>query len=87
MKHAEEVLATAIHTIHAREYEYGSPAESFRRIAALWSAFLGISINEQDVAMLMILLKIARLENQPEHLDSKVDICGYAALMGEFNND
>lgn len=37
-----------------------------------------------DVAQMMILMKIARLENQPNHQDSIVDIAGYAACMAEI---
>ncbi len=35
-------------------------------------------INEFDVAMLMVLMKVARLATNPTHKDSLVDIAGYA---------
>ncbi len=38
----------------------------------------------RDVAMLMILLKIARLAETPNHRDSIVDIIGYAACYAEM---
>jgi hypothetical protein len=52
----------------------------------MWNAFLeartsGDELNAKDVASMMILLKTARLANNPDHRDSVVDICGYAALI------
>jgi hypothetical protein len=66
-----------------RRDDYGSPAECLGRVAALWSAYLGITVTAKDVAALMILLKVAR-SLQSSKLDSAVDACGYAGLMGEL---
>ena len=43
--------------------------------------FRSRSLNAKDVAVMMVLLKAARLANQQTHRDSVVDICGYAALI------
>jgi hypothetical protein len=64
-----------------REETYGDPGKNLRKIAALWTSYLGHVVEADDVALLMILLKIARLTNSPDHRDSLVDICGYAALV------
>jgi len=64
-----------------REQTYGDPSVNLRRIAAMWSAHLGMKVTEDDVCLMMILVKVARLKNTPKHHDSQVDICGYAALM------
>jgi len=37
-----------------------------------------------DVAQMMVLMKIARLENSPTHMDSWIDVAGYAACGGEL---
>ncbi|WP_218021487.1 DUF6378 domain-containing protein [Nocardia acidivorans] len=58
---------------------YGDPAESFERIAGLWSAYLGHVIYARDVANLMVLLKVSR-SKRAYHRDDYTDICGYAAL-------
>lgn len=64
-----------------REKTYGSPSKNLRRIADYWQTYLGCDpLTEEDVCNMMILLKVARLQNQPDHRDSQVDICGYAAL-------
>lgn len=63
---------------HDRTLDYGDPALSFVRIAKMWSAIVGAPISPQQVAHMMITLKISRLQQQPDHLDSLIDIVGYA---------
>jgi hypothetical protein len=64
-----------------REKTYGHPSKNLKVVADLWSAYLSTQVNAQDVCNLMILFKVARLRNDPEHEDSKVDIIGYTLLM------
>lgn len=64
-----------------REKTYGAPDKNLNRIAALWSAYAGVNFNANDVCLMMVLLKAARLINDPTHRDSLTDMCGYAALM------
>ena len=61
-----------------RGTDYGHPAEDFARTAALWSAILGFPVDKKQVALCMIAVKISRLHNSPHHVDSLVDIAGYA---------
>ena len=63
---------------HDRQGDYGDPRVSFDRIALMWSAITGADISAQQVAHMMIALKICRLQHSPNHLDSLVDIVGYA---------
>jgi len=63
---------------HDRTEDYGDPALSFIRIAKMWSAIVGAPITAQQVAHMMIALKISRLQQAPDHLDSYIDIVGYA---------
>lgn len=67
----------------ARTETYGGPEDSFKQIGALWSAHLGVSISTTDVALLLALMKVARLKKTPTHRDSWVDIAGYAACGAE----
>ena len=69
-----------------REKTYGHPSKNLKTIAKMWNAYLdarttSAELNAKDVASMMILLKTARLANNPDHRDSVVDICGYAALI------
>lgn len=70
-----------------REKTYGHPSKNLETIARMWNAYTSAKntdnhqLNAKDVAAMMVLLKTARLANNPEHRDSLVDICGYAALI------
>lgn len=83
-----EVLTAAEEAVSTfRQSAYGGPEQSFNRIAELWNGYLadvdGRPLQPHDVAALMILLKLARLQQDPSHYDSWVDIAGYAACGAE----
>lgn len=62
-----------------RNKQYGPPQENFDRISRLWSVILGKDITEEDVAMCMIALKIARYASRSGYQpDTWIDIAGYA---------
>jgi hypothetical protein len=65
-----------------RDQQYGKPENNFKTIAALWESYLGVDITAKDVAMMMILLKIAR-EGKKHKRDNLIDIAGYAACATE----
>lgn len=67
-----------------RENEYGSPEDNFRSIAALWSVYKNTDFTATDVAMMMALLKIARIKTGTATEDSFVDLAGYAACGAEI---
>lgn len=71
-----------------REQDYGSPEDNFSQIAELWTAYCRhrIIFKPTDVAMMMALLKIARIRNGGGTGDSFVDLAGYAACGGEINS-
>jgi hypothetical protein len=74
--------------------EYGGVEQNFDRIAELWNAWIamrGIGIEPgewklvtEDVAVMLILFKVARLASSIDHHDSIVDIAGYAACLAEI---
>ncbi len=70
-----------------REQTYGHPSKNLKTIAALWTNYLDANnslhahLTIDDVCMMMVLMKVARLANSPTHRDSMVDIAGYTALM------
>lgn len=63
----------------ARQENYGNPESNFSRISAYWTQYLSKDISPADVAVMMVLMKVARLQNNINHEDSWIDICGYAA--------
>lgn len=63
-----------------RDAQYGGPEDNFGRIAKIWSVILGIEVSREDVAMMMVGLKVARFANKSGFQgDTWVDIAGYAA--------
>ena len=64
-----------------REKTYGNPAKNLTLIGKLWGDYLGVPIDPNDVCLMMILLKTARLKNDTTHRDGMVDGVGYFALM------
>ena len=67
-----------------REAQYGSPEDNFGVISALWSDYLGYNIEPHDVAILMALLKIARIKSGQCKADNYIDLAGYAACAAEI---
>ena len=64
-----------------RLQDYGDPRDSFKTIAQFWSTYTGVKIDSEDVAIMMMLMKVARLTVTPNHRDTQVDIAGYLALL------
>ena len=68
-----------------RNQQYGGPEDTFKDIAQLWAAYLDDQIGPEDVAIMMILMKVARLKaSSYQSSDSWVDIAGYAACGSEI---
>lgn len=84
MKSRYELLNEAAKTVTDRGANYGTPAENFERIAVLWTALLGHEVSATQVAMMMAAVKMARLCADEKHMDSWVDIAGYAACGAEI---
>ena len=66
-----------------RDKQYGPPEDSFKAIAALWSAYLERSVTAADVACLMVLFKMARIKTGKPKEDNWVDAAGYCACGAE----
>lgn len=78
-----KLLDEAADRIAGKGDEYGSPEDNFKGIAGLWSEYLGFELFPHDVALMMTLLKVARLKSDPSHRDSMLDIAGYAGCLVE----
>lgn len=80
-----ECLDAAIDAVcKDRENTYGRPEDNFKLIADLWSTYTGTKISPRDVAVMMILLKTARVRTGTNHGDNFVDMAGYAACAAEI---
>jgi hypothetical protein len=88
LRHAAELVGGQ------RAADYGDKTVNHIRIAELWNYWLEESrkndadrrITPYDVAMMMMMVKVARLMHTPGHQDSHVDIAGYASILEEIAN-
>jgi len=94
----EEILMNAKKCVCGdREEDYGSPENNFATIADLWNVYVhALAVAEdandiycplftaEEVAMMMALLKIARVASGRTKEDSFIDLAGYAACAGEI---
>lgn len=85
-----DILDEAIKQVTGyREEDYGNVEDNFSTIAKFWTTYLEnklsafSEISPKDVAMMMALLKIARIKSDTKS-DSYVDLAGYAACAGEI---
>ena len=69
-----------------REATHGDMDNNFEAIAMLWEQYFSYewSFSPTDVAMMMALLKIARLKSNKHNPDNYIDACGYMACAGEL---
>lgn len=76
-----------------RDQDYGAPEDSFALIAELWEPIIkarcvgpgvDVDLDAVTVALCMAELKIARAATNETHMDSWVDLAGYAACGGEI---
>lgn len=78
------ILEEAIKTVRKREDTHGECAQNHLEIANLWSAYLGKKLHPRDVALMMVLVKIARTKANSRKTDHYVDMAGYAAIAGQI---
>ena len=95
MKRAEILERARVCVCGEREQDYGTPEDNFTTIGLLWSVYLRAAhpelrmameangITPKDVAIMMVLLKAARIATGSIK-DSYIDLAGYAALAGEI---
>ncbi len=98
---AEDIAKKAASLVSGeREDQHGDKFVNFGNIAILWNAFLAIRdrqaptpvnaytppLRGEDVAKMMALLKLARMESGAHNPDDAIDFCGYAAIAGELSS-
>ena len=90
----EEILAEASRIISRdRNLSHGDAYKNHAEIAEYWNIFLDsklkpmANITADDVAIMMILLKISRhTQGEKINIDNFVDMAGYAAIAGEISD-
>lgn len=85
---AAQFLRAGVRIVRARAKTHGTPNRNHTNIAALWNAYLTASGRDgdlagSDVAMMMLLLKVARQFTGEFNPDDLLDIIGYAGVHAE----
>ena len=81
------LLEHAAGLVTRRRRDYGEPVDLFERVAVRWSQVLGTKVTPAQVLVCLIDLKVARLTHDPRHLDSIIDVAGYAGCLVEVLSD
>ena len=90
----EEIFVKANRLISkTRNETHGDAFKNHAEIAEFWNIFLDkklqsmASITAEDVALMMVLMKISRnSQGKKSNIDNFIDMCGYAAIAGEIND-
>lgn len=86
MSTASDILMEAASLVSIDRHEkHGEASENLGNIGALWSFYLGTPISAKQVAMMMVLLKVARTKTGAPTSDNYVDMAGYAGLAGALS--
>ena len=80
----KDLLTTAMQLVGGdRHKDYGDKVKNHKNIAKLWSAYKDVEITPHDVAIMMVLLKIARTKLGAISSDTYVDGSAYMSIAGE----
>jgi len=78
---AETTEAQAL--LDSRRAVYGDRVQNMERTAALWSALLGIKIEDWQVPLMMSAYKMLRTFEKPDYSDNSDDIDGWKVMFVE----
>jgi hypothetical protein len=84
MKRAEILDTAKQYVTEDRDATHGDAEDNFNLIASYWSNHLDCDIRAEDVAIMMTLLKLARLKSNLGNIDNWIDGAGYLACGGEI---
>ena len=86
MKRAEILDTAKQYVTKDRDATHGDMEDNFDSIAELWQIYFNNEwdFTSTDVAVMMTLLKIARLKSNKSNPDNWVDACGYMACGCEL---
>ena len=82
-----ELLEHAAGLVTRRRREYGEPVDVFEAIAKRWSSVFRTEVSAAQVVIALLDVKLTRLSSNPKHLDSIIDLAGYAAILAELAPD
>ncbi len=76
----DEMLKAAADTVRPKGGTHGDWRDNMENTAELWSAYLKQPIAAEQVAVMMVLVKVSRMTCGALNLDDYDDLLGYGAL-------
>ena len=70
----------------SRHSEYGDAQESLSRVATIANVMTGKELSPEDCCAVLMAVKLVR-ESFAHKRDNLVDLCGYAHIMNELNEN
>lgn len=77
-------LQRTIKILGDRAAQHGDHVKLHRRIAKLWSVYLGIWVKPHQVPAMMMLYKLGRSEANPDLDDNIHDMLGNTTIYGDL---
>lgn len=82
---AWQILQEAANLVEGeRNEQHGAREKCHAEIAKLWTWWCGFRVDAHDVAIMMSLLKVARIKTGGYVRDAYLDGCGYLSIAGEL---
>ena len=86
MKH-HEMMTKASGLVADRGKVYGTIRQNHEKIAKIASALLNYQVDAHDILMIMVAVKLSRIAQTPDHVDSYLDALNYLSFAGEIATD
>lgn len=81
----ESILVEAERIVNGpRQATYGHPLDNFTRLAKLCEPIVGVPLTAEQMALIMVQVKVSRLCETPGHRDSQVDGAGYFGVYSKI---
>jgi midasin (ATPase involved in ribosome maturation) len=84
MTNHTEILSTAAKTLRDRHTQYGPAEMCFDRISQIATLVLNKEISPYDVTMIMVAMKLGRLQEARALDDNYIDGINYMAFAAQF---
>ena len=81
-----EILLMATDLISDRGQQYGHHKIMFARMAARFTNTIDFPVEDYQAALLMVEVKLARITESPNHLDSYLDAICYLSIALELQS-
>ena len=79
-----EVLQTSASVLNDRAAQYGDETACFDRVATIASTILGKNLTAYDISIIMVAMKLGRLREARQKVDTYVDAINYVAFAAQF---